>query len=235
MLGSSRTACFIPTGEIDHILPHLALVNQALVFGEDKLDGVFQREDVFAVVLVDVVENRSDRRAFPGAGHASQQDQSLIEMTELLDGRRQKEALEVGNAVVDAPRHHAERTLLPQNVHTEPPHHPIDVNGVGKVASTIPLENLRATLVEHRHDHLFHLLFADRIGLQRLQRALDPHVERLARLEIQIAPLELHGGGEEPIDLQPTTPARRLRGSCVWWGRSRDGRHGRHLGLSTRT
>ncbi len=36
--------------EVLHVEPDLALIDQALVFGEDKLDGVFQRKNMLAVV-----------------------------------------------------------------------------------------------------------------------------------------------------------------------------------------
>ena len=35
--------------EVDHVEADLALVDQALVFGEDEFDRVFEREDVLAV------------------------------------------------------------------------------------------------------------------------------------------------------------------------------------------
>ena len=95
--GSSRTACFMPMLEVDDVEADLALVDQALVFGEHEFDRVFEREDVLAVAVVDPVEHRGDRRALAGAGDAGQQDHALIVVAELLDRRRQVQALEVGN------------------------------------------------------------------------------------------------------------------------------------------
>ena len=35
--------------EVDHVQADLALIDQALVFGEDEFDRVFEREDVLAI------------------------------------------------------------------------------------------------------------------------------------------------------------------------------------------
>ena len=64
--------------EVDDVEADLALVDQALVFGEHEFDRVFEREDVLAVALVDQVEHRGDRRALAGAGDAGQQHHALI-------------------------------------------------------------------------------------------------------------------------------------------------------------
>ena len=74
----------MPMLEILHIGADLALVDQALVFGEDELDGVFEREDVLAVMLVDVVQHARDRRALARAGDAGQQHHPLVELAKLL-------------------------------------------------------------------------------------------------------------------------------------------------------
>ena len=74
-----------PYFEIFDIRAHLALVDEALVFRKNKLDRILEREDVLAVVLVDVVEHRTDRGALAGARHAGQQNHPLVELAELLD------------------------------------------------------------------------------------------------------------------------------------------------------
>ena len=86
--GSSRTACFMPMLEILHVHADLALVDQALVVGEDELDRVFQREDVLAVVVVDPVEHRGDGGALARAGDAGQQDHALVELAQVVQDRR---------------------------------------------------------------------------------------------------------------------------------------------------
>ena len=51
-------------GKILDVGADFALVDQALVFGEREFDRVFQRQNVLAIVVIDVVEHRRNRRAF---------------------------------------------------------------------------------------------------------------------------------------------------------------------------
>lgn len=60
------THCLLDTNlEIPDILTNFALIDQALVFREDEFDRVFERENVLAIIVIDPVEHRRDRRAFP--------------------------------------------------------------------------------------------------------------------------------------------------------------------------
>ena len=79
-VGIFADGVFHADAEVDDIEADLALVDQALVFGERELDGVFERQDVLAVVVVDPVEHRGDRRALARAGDARQQHHALVEM-----------------------------------------------------------------------------------------------------------------------------------------------------------
>ena len=174
-------------GEVLHVLAKLALVDQALVFGEDKLDRIFKRENVLAVVLVDVVEHGRNRRALPRARYACQQNEPLIVSAELLHPRWQVEALEIRNLVVDATGDEAERSLLLQEVHAKPPADAIDYRHMRKVAAALIREDCALTRVEHRQAESAHCLFIDALGFQWLQSALDANNRRLANLQVQVA------------------------------------------------
>ena len=209
----------------------LTLVDQALVLGKHEFDRIFEREDVLAVVLIDVVEHRADRRALAGAGDAGQQYHPLIELAEPLDARRQEEPLEIGNLVVDAAGYHAQRPLLVEQIHAEAPldipHHA----GVGKVAAAIQLQNFLLPIVEHRQAELAHLLIAQPIGLEGLERSLHPHEGRLAHLEMEVASLQLDQRLKQAIDLQAGLAAAGAAGGALgvrgWLvGSGFDRRHG---------
>ena len=58
--------------KIFYIVANFALIDQAFIFGEREFNGVFQRENVFAVILVDVIQHRRNGRAFSAPGHAGQ-------------------------------------------------------------------------------------------------------------------------------------------------------------------
>jgi hypothetical protein len=63
------------------------LVDQAFVFDIDELDGVFEGQDVFAIVAVDPVEHRGDGGTFSGTSHTSKEHHALIVLAELLEDR----------------------------------------------------------------------------------------------------------------------------------------------------
>jgi hypothetical protein len=80
-----------------------ALVDDRLLVLEHELDRVFDCEDVYPLVLVDVLEHRRDCRALAATGHAREDDQALIELAQLLHDRRQEQLFEVGDLRIHAP------------------------------------------------------------------------------------------------------------------------------------
>ena len=60
------------------VRPNFALIDEAFFFGVDELDWVLERQNVFAVLRIDPIEHRCDRRAFSGTRNASQQHHPLI-------------------------------------------------------------------------------------------------------------------------------------------------------------
>ena len=188
--------------EVPHVVADLTLVDQALVLGEDEFDRILKGEDVLAVVSVDVVEHRPDRRALAGARHAREQHHALVELAEPLDRGRQEELLEIGDRVVDAAGHEAPGALLREHVDAEPPPHAINDTGVREVGAAVGVEDAPLPRVHDRRTEPFHLLGVNRRILQRLKRALHPHVGRLVDLEVQVAAVELDHGLEQPVDLQ---------------------------------
>jgi len=155
-----------------------------------------------------LLEHRRDRRALSGAGHAGQQDQPLVVAAEPLDRGGQKQTFEVGDRVVDAAGHEAERALLGQEIDAKSPAHAVDHGDVGKVAAPVGLENRAPAIVEHRQAEPLHLLVVDARGLEPLERALDANDRWLTHLEMQIAALELDQRVEQPVDLQPRAGRR---------------------------
>ena len=70
------------------ILTHLTLVDDALVGGIDVLDGIFQRDDVLALGMIDLVQQAGQSGGLAGAGLAGDQDDALLEFREIRDLRR---------------------------------------------------------------------------------------------------------------------------------------------------
>ncbi len=120
-------------GEVFDVLAHFALVDQALGRREDELDRVFERQNVFAILVVDVVQHRRDCGRLARPGHAGQKNQSLIEIAQSLHGRRQIEAREVGDEIIDPPRDQAQMAELRQHIDTEPPGHAVDLAHMSEI------------------------------------------------------------------------------------------------------
>src|SRR5215213_4813463 len=69
---SQRTAqCFRERTRID---VNLALRYKRLLVAMQKLDRIFDRDDVTATCRVDAIDHRGERRRFAGTGRASDED-----------------------------------------------------------------------------------------------------------------------------------------------------------------
>ena len=191
-----------PDLEVLDVGADLALVDQALVLGEHKLDRILEGEDVLAVGLVDEVEHRSDRRALARAGDTREEHHPLVEDAHPLEARREEEPLEVGDLVVHPAGDHSQRPLLVEEIDTEPPADVVDDAGVGEVGAAVVVEDLLLPVVEHRETEPLHRLVVELVVLERLERALDAHEGGLANLQMEIAPLQPHQRLEQPVDLE---------------------------------
>ena len=72
--GSWRRTCFSPCLEGEGVQADFALLDDRLVVFKDVFDGVFQGDDVFAAVGVDVLDHRGQGGGFAATGGAGQQD-----------------------------------------------------------------------------------------------------------------------------------------------------------------
>ena len=123
--------------EVLDIHADLALIDQALVVGEGEFDGVFQGQDMLAVVVVDPVQHRGDGGALAGAGDAGQEDHPLAVAAEFFQRRGQVQGAEIGDEVVHPPRHQPRLPHLLQDVDAEPPALAVDLHHVGEVDAAV--------------------------------------------------------------------------------------------------
>ena len=72
----------------------LALNDLALFALVHELDRIFQADDVHLTRLVQVIDHRGERRRLAGSGGAGDEDHALMVVAELLDDRRQAEAID---------------------------------------------------------------------------------------------------------------------------------------------
>ena len=101
-------------------------------------------------VVIDEVEHRGDRRALAGTRDAGQQHHALIVVAELLDRRRQVEALKSGTKLLTR---RATRPTWPSCCSRFTRNRQIDavdVERVGEVGAAVLLEDLAVPLVHQR-------------------------------------------------------------------------------------
>ncbi|MNC92014.1 hypothetical protein D3C83_83670 [compost metagenome] len=68
---------------------NLALVDQAAFVVVQKLDRIFDRQNVLVTIAIDLVDHGGERRRLTGAGWTSNEDQPARFVAELLDDGRQ--------------------------------------------------------------------------------------------------------------------------------------------------
>ena len=84
------------------------------------LDRVLDRDDVLPARAVDVADHADERGCLPGAGGARDEDQPALLLGELLDARRQVQALEVRHLAGDDAEGDRHVAALAERVDAEP-------------------------------------------------------------------------------------------------------------------
>ena len=207
----------------------LALADQALLAPVHELDRVFDREDVTLHARIDVVDHRRERRRFPRAGLAGDEDESVVRAAERVDGRRQVELFQRQRFRRDRAHHRAHAVQLPHDVHAETAVFP---HVVGEVGAVVILESLHRGL---RHDlvqRLLNEILFESVGSQRLQVAVEADARRIAREEVKVGTLLLEDhlqifvDDRHQSDLGLTTAGRGRRAGDL------ELRHERRVGAS---
>ena len=92
-------------GIVIEVMPELALIESGAFGRMDKFDGVFQRHDVDWLLLVDLVEERGQRRRFTASGCARYEHEPGFFLCDLFENRRQFQALNGWNFSFEFPQH----------------------------------------------------------------------------------------------------------------------------------
>ena len=106
-------------GERRRVLADLALVDDARPVVVQELDRVLDREDVLVPGVVDVVEQRGERRRLAGAGRAGDEHEAARLVRELVEASRDAELLERLDLVRDQPEGGADGRALKVGVDAE--------------------------------------------------------------------------------------------------------------------
>ena len=96
----------------------LALIDDALVRCVDVLDRILQRDDVLVPRVIDLVENRRQRRRLTGAGFAGDQHDALLQRREAAHHLREPQRVERRDAVTEDTQRRRDVALLPEQIDT---------------------------------------------------------------------------------------------------------------------
>src|ERR1700681_4520185 len=84
-----------------------------------EFDGVFNRQDVVRLFLVDLVQDRRQRRGFAGTGRASYEHDAVPQFDDFTEMRWQIERCEIRDRLGDYAHHDRVSPTLPENVHSK--------------------------------------------------------------------------------------------------------------------
>ena len=140
-----------------------------------ELDGVFDGDDVFVALAVDLVQHRRQGGGLAGAGGAGDQDQAARTVAQLGDHGRK---IELGEAL-DLKRNHAEDrgdgSALVEDVGAEARQ---ALESEGEIEFEILFEAMLLSIGHHRVGQLLGVGRTQGRHVQRLQMAVDADLRR---------------------------------------------------------
>ncbi len=176
----------------------LALAHRSPLVLVDELDGVLDGEDVGALLLVDVVDHGRQGRGLAAPRHPGDEHQAPLLGGDLLEHRRQAEGLEGGDLEGDDPQDHREGVALPVDVDAKPPD-PVDA--VGPVPLLDPVHRHRGLGAgDDDRDHRRGVIPPEDRPLHLLEHPVYPQQDRGVDLQVDVAGVGLHGGGQYPVE-----------------------------------
>ncbi len=161
-----------------------ALIDEALAILVNVFDGVFDGDDVFFVVSIDVVDHRRERRRFARPRRPSDEHEPARELGKLAQNRRQRQLLERSNAIGNVSERAGDRSTLNKNVTTESPD---VVDAKREVEFVFGVESLPLFVVEQAQAQGARLRRRQHIGLDGQENAVDAQFRRRIRRYVQIA------------------------------------------------
>ena len=98
---------------------HFALIHQRALALVNELDGIFDRDDVIGLVVVDVVDHRSKRRRLARTGRARHEHQAARMHRDVLEDLRRVQIVERHDQRRNRPEHRTCTAVLIERVDAE--------------------------------------------------------------------------------------------------------------------
>ena len=183
MSASSRSAALDRFRERAGIARHFALRDDAALVVMHELDRLLDRDDVPGEILVDVIDQRRQRRRFSGASRPGHEHKSAAQLAKFFHHRRNPELLERGDLCRDQTKDGAVAVRLFQKIAAKAR---CLIHLVGEIEIAAFVENfpiLRTGDFAH-HQHRF--IARDRLRADRHDIAVPAHLGRLTFADVQI-------------------------------------------------
>ena len=135
-----------------------ALFNHGLIVFKDVFDRVFERDDVFFEIGVDVFDHRRERRGFAGTGRTGHQHDAARRFRDFFDLWQQAEFLKTGHACFDIAHRQAPLAALLKKIRAEPSD---SGDEIGKINFALLLQSL---FQMHRRDFSTILFIHSAVG-----------------------------------------------------------------------
>ena len=177
-----------------------ALVDEAALVAVQKLDGVFDGDQVIGARRVDAVNHRGKRGGLTGAGSPRDQHQAALLFANLGDDRRKVQFFRSANLGRNDAQNHADVAALLKNVDAE-------AAQAGHAVSHIELgsffELLFLPVGHHAEGHGKHFFRrnAGHFG-DGIQHAVHAQVRVVADFEVQVRSLLLYGAAKKIVNVQ---------------------------------
>src|SRR3989344_2656636 len=101
------------------VLPVLPLPDDALAFGEEKFYGIFHSHNVLSTCLIDALDHGGERGAFPCSRRTCEEDEPLLEETEISYLLRETDIFRSGNTLGNETSDQTRERPFVVAVHTE--------------------------------------------------------------------------------------------------------------------
>ena len=101
------------------IAADFALIDEALAVGVDVLNGVFDRDDVFFVGSIEVIDHRGEGRRFARPRRSGDEDEAARQFGKLAQDRGQRQFFERAYFVWNVAKRPCHRSALYEDVSAE--------------------------------------------------------------------------------------------------------------------
>ena len=184
-------------GEVGRILADFDLLDDGFAVGMHVLDGIFDGHDVIVTRVVDQIDQRGERGAFPASGRSRDQNQTLAGFRKTPQSRRQVQRFERRNFFrqqADAARDGA---ALVVNVGAETPD---AVAAEAEVDGLVAAEFLRLRGGHQRQQQIARSFGGERRTGGMRKRAADAQCHGDIGDQQQIGSAEAHGVSEHGVE-----------------------------------